>query len=138
MIAYRRDPLPLQSALDVLFIEASGSTAPDYVREVLHRSLAHAGAYDGDQLVGFVNVAWDGGVHAFVLDTCVRSDHRRQGIASALVRLAAEMAEERGAQCLHVDFEPHLEGFYHGCGFRPTKAGLILFDKKAGSEDPAS
>jgi hypothetical protein len=26
---------------------------------------------------------------------------------------------------LHVDFEPHLEGFYRGCGFTPTPAGLI-------------
>jgi hypothetical protein len=24
-----------------------------------------------------------------------------------------------------VDYEPHLNSFYRGCGFRPTAAGLI-------------
>jgi GNAT superfamily N-acetyltransferase len=92
---------------------------------VLKRSLAHVGAYDGDRLVGFVNVAWDGGVHAFLLDTTVHPDVQRQGIATSLVRRAAELAGERGAEWLHVDYEPHLESFYRGCGFRPTGAGLI-------------
>ena len=30
-----------------------------------------------------------------------------------------------GCQWLHVDYEPHLEEFYQGCGFRPTLAGLM-------------
>jgi len=38
---------------------------------------------------------------------------------------AVRVARERGAEWLHVDFEPHLEGFYRACGFRPTEAGLI-------------
>ena len=69
--------------------------------------------------------AWDGGIHAFLLDTTVHPDLRRQGIATQLVKEAARIARERGAQWLHVDFEPHLRGFYHACGFRPTEAGLI-------------
>jgi GNAT superfamily N-acetyltransferase len=72
-----------------------------------------------------VNVAWDGGVHAFLLDTVVHPDFRHRGIASDLVRRAAEIARDRGAHWLHVDYEPHLEGFYRTCGFRPTHAGLI-------------
>ncbi|TDC74765.1 GNAT family N-acetyltransferase, partial [Streptomyces hainanensis] len=40
------------------------------------------------RLVGFVNVAWDGGAHAFLLDTVVASDHRRLGIAARLVAVA--------------------------------------------------
>jgi GNAT superfamily N-acetyltransferase len=72
-----------------------------------------------------VNVAWDGGAHAFLLDTTVHPDHQRQGIATALVRRAVDLARERGAHWLHVDYEPHLDGFYRGCGFRPTAAGLI-------------
>jgi hypothetical protein len=31
-------------------------------------------------LVGFVNVAWDGGDHAFLLDTKVATENQRQGI----------------------------------------------------------
>jgi len=82
-------------------------------------------AYSDGELVGFVNVAWDGGVHAFVLDTAVRSDMRRQGIGRELVRRAAAAARAAGVQWLHVDYESRLEGFYRKCGFRPTAAGLI-------------
>jgi hypothetical protein len=30
-----------------------------------------------------------------------------------------------GVKWMHVDFEPQLQGFYEGCGFRSTAAGLI-------------
>jgi hypothetical protein len=36
----------------------------------------------GGGLVGFVNLAWDGGDHAFFLDTKVAGEHQRQGIAT--------------------------------------------------------
>lgn len=108
-----------------LWLAAWDAEGHESFQSVLERSLVHVGAYDGATLVGFVNVAWDGGVHAFILDTCVDPDFRRQGIAVRLVQRAAEMARERGAQWLHVDFEPHLEGFYSQCGFGPTAAGLM-------------
>ena len=52
----------------------------------LAHSLAHIWAYAGERLVGFVYVAWDGGVHAFLLDPTVHPDFRRQGLGLALVR----------------------------------------------------
>jgi GNAT superfamily N-acetyltransferase len=77
-------------------------------------------------LVGFVNVAWDGGDHAFLLDTKVASKHQRKGIATALVSRAARHTKAAGCEWLHVDFEEHLAAFYlAACGFRPSKAGLI-------------
>lgn len=92
---------------------------------ILAHSLVHAGAFDGDRLVGYVNVAWDGGQHAFLLDTSVHPDFQRKGVATALVRMVIDAARARGAAWLHVDYEPHLDGFYKSCGFRPTAAGLI-------------
>ena len=126
MIRLAADPFPPDEQLAPLWQAAwAAPLAAGYAGTVLKRSLAHVGAYDGERLVGFVNVAWDGGVHAFLLDTTVHLDFQRQGIATSLVRRAAELARERGAQWLHVDYEPHLESFYRGCGFRPTLAGLI-------------
>jgi ribosomal protein S18 acetylase RimI-like enzyme len=84
-----------------------------------------ARAQDGS-LVGFVNVAWDGGDHAFLLDTKTRGSFQRQGIATEVVRHAAINAQAAGCEWLHVDFETDLERFYlESCGFRPTRAGLI-------------
>ncbi|WP_326676109.1 GNAT family N-acetyltransferase [Streptomyces sp. NBC_01237] len=82
----------------------------------------------GGRLVGYVNVVGDGGVHAFVLDTTVHPDERRRGLGRRLVTTAAEQARARGARWLHVDYEPALAGFYAGCGFRPTAAGLMALD----------
>ncbi|SCB56246.1 Acetyltransferase (GNAT) family protein [Rhizobium aethiopicum] len=125
MLELRTDPFPAAGELNALFSAAWGSPHSRDFAAVLSRSLAHIGAYHDDRLVGFVNVAWDGGIHAFLLDTCVRPDMRRQGIATQLVREATRIARERGAEWLHVDFEPHLTGLYRACGFTPTAAGLI-------------
>ena len=78
------------------------------------------------ELVGFVNVAWDGGDHAFLLDTKTRTGWQRRGIATELVRIAAQRARSAGCEWLHVDFEGALDSFYFdACGFQPTTAGLI-------------
>ena len=125
MIEIVTDPFPDDEAMRGLWLAAWGDEGPGSFRPILERSLAHVGAYDGTALVGFVNVAWDGGVHAFILDTCVDPAYRRRGIALRLVERAAELARQRGAHWLHVDYEPHLEGFYRQCGFGPTAAGLM-------------
>lgn len=127
-LEFRIDPFPTETDIEPLWRAAWGGPPPR-LADILPRSLGHVGAYDGDTLVGFVNVAWDGGVHAFILDTCVHPDFRRQGVATRLVKEAEQLARQRGAQWLHVDFEPHLEAFYRGCGFRPTAAGLIDLGK---------
>ena len=77
-------------------------------------------------LVGFVNVASDGGDHAFLIDTKTRGTWQRRGVGTEVVRLAARHAEAAGCEWLHVDFEPELSAFYFdACGFRPTDAGLV-------------
>lgn len=119
------DPHPNPAELRSLMRDAWGSEPETDIAAILERSLAHVGAYDGERLVGFVNIAWDGGVHASIFDTTVHPDYRRCGIATSLVRRATEVARERGAHWLHVDYEPRLTAFYEACGFRPTAAGLI-------------
>jgi ribosomal protein S18 acetylase RimI-like enzyme len=86
---------------------------------------ARSDSADG-ALLGFVKVIWDGDVHAFILDTMTAAAAQRRGIGRELVAIAAREAKAAGCEWLHVDFEPHLAGFYYeACGFRPTEAGLI-------------
>jgi ribosomal protein S18 acetylase RimI-like enzyme len=123
---YRTSPPVTNRELNALF--AAAWPQPYVARDfapVLARSLGYVCAYEGAELVGFVNVAWDGGSHAFLLDTTVHPDRQRRGIGSELVRRAAELARQRGAEWLHVDYEPRLAEFYRKCGFRDTDAGLI-------------
>ena len=98
----------------------------DWQRQVREHSLGWVCARDGSELVGFVNVAWDGGVHAFVLDTMVAARAGRRGIGTELVAVSVAEARAAGCEWLHVDFEDHLRRFYfEACGFEPTNAGLI-------------
>jgi ribosomal protein S18 acetylase RimI-like enzyme len=124
-INFRIDPFPTRDDLQPAWKAAWGAPFTGDLAKVLSRSLVHAAAYSGERLVGYVNVAWDGGVHAFLLDTTVDPAFQRRGIARKLVAMVAEVARERGAHWLHVDYEPQLAGFYDGCGFRHTAAGLI-------------
>jgi GNAT superfamily N-acetyltransferase len=98
----------------------------DWETQLDRHSLGWVCAYEGDQLVGFVNVAWDGAIHAFILDTLVATRYRRQGIGSRLVATAANEARKAGCEWLHVDFDPeHREFYLEACGFTTTDAGLI-------------
>jgi GNAT superfamily N-acetyltransferase len=98
----------------------------DWRGQVKRHSLGWVCARDGDELVGFVNVPWDGATHAFILDTLVSRHARRQGIGTQLVALATTEARAAGCEWLHVDFEDGLSAFYfEACGFKPAPAGLI-------------
>jgi GNAT superfamily N-acetyltransferase len=77
-------------------------------------------------VAGLVNVAWDGGDHAFLVDTKVRADLHRHGIGTVLVRIATQQAKDAGCEWLHVDYDERLAPFYVGaCSFRSTPAALI-------------
>lgn len=124
-VVYRVDPSVRSQELDELFAAAWPGHTPRDWDLVLERSLVYLCAYRERRLVGFVNVAWDGGIHGFILDTTVHPEMRRRGIGRTLVLRAAAEARDRRVEWLHVDFEPHLRSFYHRCGFRATEAGLM-------------
>ena len=115
--------------LNALHADAFGHdpTQEDWLHRLEQHSLgwvtARAG---GGRLLGFVNVAWDGGIHAFLLDTVVAPNSRHDGIGTRLVETARDAARAAGCRWLHVDFAPELSEFYLGAsGFRPTAAGLV-------------
>ncbi|HVF06294.1 MAG TPA: GNAT family N-acetyltransferase [Frankiaceae bacterium] len=123
------------AALDALHAAAFGgaATGVPWRARLERHALTWVGAFDGETLVGFVQVAWDGGAHAFLLDTAVRPDLQGQGIGNALVARAATEAAAAGCEWLHADYEPGLAPFYAACGFRPAAAGLL---RLAGPDAP--
>jgi ribosomal protein S18 acetylase RimI-like enzyme len=124
-ITIRISPAVSNDDLNALFATAWQNYKPSDFQQILSRSLLYVCAYHAEQLVGFVNVAWDGGVHGFILDTTVHANFQRRGIGVQLVEAAVRSAREHGLEWLHVDYEPHLADFYRACGFRPTEAGLM-------------
>ena len=115
--------------VDVLHAEAfNHDLFPDFDwrQQMGDHSLGWVCARNGGDLIGFVNVAWDGAGHAFILDTMVAEQAGRQGVGTSLVSVAVTHARAAGCEWIHVDFEDHLKSFYFdACGFTPTNAGLI-------------
>jgi GNAT superfamily N-acetyltransferase len=98
----------------------------DWETLVARHSLGWVIARDGDRLIGFVNVVWDGFIHAWMQDVMVASSAGRHGVGTQLVAVARDAARTAGCEFLHVDFEPHLQAFYiEVCGFEPASAGLM-------------
>jgi GNAT superfamily N-acetyltransferase len=130
-ITFRVTPSVTNDELNALFAASWFEHAWRDFRPILSHSLTYVCAYQKERLIGFVHLAWDGGIHAFILDTTVHPDLRRRGIGTRLVKYAEQVARERGIVWVHVDFEPHLSGFYQRCGFRHTEAGLICLQSDA-------
>ncbi|MDQ3688708.1 MAG: GNAT family N-acetyltransferase, partial [Chloroflexota bacterium] len=75
--------------LDALHAEGFGHplVAIDWESQLGRHSLGWVCAREGEELLGFVNVAWDGGIHAFILDTLVAGRAQRQGIGTELIKV---------------------------------------------------
>lgn len=128
-IAYRLSPPLTNVQMNALFSVGwpRWQNAPDTSdwQPVLAKSLVYVAAFDGEHFIGFVNIAWDGRDHAFLIDTRVDPAYRRRGIGRELVARASAAAREAGCTRVHVDYTDDLDPFYTACGFVHTTAGLL-------------
>jgi ribosomal protein S18 acetylase RimI-like enzyme len=125
-VEYRRNQAIDNDEYNQLRLRAWGNENGFDWQPVLSRSLGWITAHAAGRLIGFVNVAWDGGGHMFLLDTTVDPEYQRRGIGTELVRRAIELSAEAGGDWLHVDSDEVLtRDFYGPCGFEPTPAGLV-------------
>lgn len=133
MISYRERCAVDDVALSQLHAAAFGET-PRLVRwgeRLARHSLTWFGAFDGGEvddgrLVGFVNLAWDGDRHAFLLDAVVAPPRQRHGIGTELVGRAVRAASAAGCTWLHADYADDLAPFFEQrCGLVPTRAALV-------------
>jgi len=117
--------------VNALHAEAFGTRIFDesewnWTRLTARHSLGWVTSRSNGDLVGFVNVIWDGLVHAWIQDVMVAISARHKGIGVGLVKAARDGAREAGCEWLHVDFDDDLRGFYYdACGFEPSNAGLM-------------
>ena len=72
-------------------------------------------AWDGNLVVGTARLLSDGVCNAYLVDVWTRSSHRRQGVATAMVRdlMARVPGQHIGLQT------DHAQPFYESLGFRP-------------------
>ena len=125
MIDYQINGEVSSSELNDLFSAAWPRHQPREFAAELEHCLAFVCAYEERTLVGFAKLAWDGGMHAFLLDPTVHPRLQGRGIGRSLIERVVAAARTRGVVWIHVDHDPRLSEFYRKCGFVHTEAGLL-------------
>jgi ribosomal protein S18 acetylase RimI-like enzyme len=84
-INYKISPPVTDRELNQLFHSVWEDHKDTSYKNVLSRSLLYVCAYNDNLLIGYVNLAWDGDEHGFILDTTVNKKYQRKGIGTSLV-----------------------------------------------------
>lgn len=106
----------------------------EFIRARLAKGGMAFGAFDAGRLVGFIALQYElTGDVALLAALWVSRDHRRHGIATALVKAVEQAASENGAKAIYVSATPSraAQAFYRTLGFRPTVfVHWELYDKE--------
>jgi GNAT superfamily N-acetyltransferase len=104
-----------QAKADLAADSFDNGRSPEALRLSFQQSQNVAVARDGDRLVGMARLLSDGVCNAYLLDVWTASSHRRQGVASSMVRLLLEQVPGQ-----HVGLQSDdAQRFYESLGFRP-------------------
>lgn len=100
--------------------------SPDALRRSFEQSQHVAFARQGGRLIGMARLLSDGVCNAYLLDVWTHSQHRRRGVASALVRYLADQVPGQHIG-LHTDDAQRL---YESLGFarQPEFMSLVVGD----------
>ncbi len=79
-----------RSKADLAADDFDNGRSADALRRSFENSAHVAFARDGDRVVGMARMLSDGVCNAYVVDVWTKSEYRRQGIASTLMRMLAD------------------------------------------------
>ena len=89
--------------------------SPDALRRSFEHSQHVAFARDGDRVVGMARMLSDGVCNAYVVDVWTKSDYRRRGIASTLMRMLADAVPGQ-----HIGLQTDdAQALYRSLGYTP-------------------
>jgi GNAT superfamily N-acetyltransferase len=123
-VEYRSPAFPLETAsfLDLSARVWPGKFEPALVEEAL-AATQNFTAWHGDRLIGCARLLSDGYFFSTVPEILVDPDYRRQGIGSALMKLAWEASPTS----LGFGVQPGNEEFFGSLGFEP---GLSFYFRR--------
>jgi len=105
----------VQAKVDLAADGFDNGRSPEALRRSFHQSSYVAIARDSDRIVGMARLLSDGVCNAYLIDVWTASSHRRQGIASSMVRLLMDRVPGQ-----HIGLQTaDAQQFYESLGFRP-------------------
>ena len=96
----------------------------EYSNPIMH-SYYHIGAYDSDQLVGFIDCVSNGVTDAYIQDLMVSPLHQGNGIGTELMNRMIKHLKEQKIYMISVIFEDKLKSFYRRFGFVEMLSGQM-------------
>ena len=129
-IEYRVRPSLTNDDLNGLFGRAYNKTMSVDFQRILDQSLTWVAGYDGHTLRAWVNVAWDGFVHAFLVDRTA-ADDPDGAIRSELVREAIEAVRRDHPTVfkVHTDCRPDEIAWLGELGLQELPGGIVILDR---------
>lgn len=104
-----------QAKADLSADDFDNGRSAEALRRSFERSQHVAIARDGDRVVGMARLLSDGVCNAYLVDVWTASSHRRQGIASAMMRLLIDAVPGQ-----HIGLQTSdAQALYESLGFRP-------------------
>jgi ribosomal protein S18 acetylase RimI-like enzyme len=104
-----------QARADLIADDFDNGRSPGALRRAFEQSQHVAIARDGERVVGMARALSDGVSNGYVLDVWTLSAYRRQGIASAMMRLLVEAMPGQ-----HIGLQTNdAQALYESLGFRP-------------------
>ncbi len=104
----------VQAKADLAADDFDNGRSPEALRRSFEQSQHVAFARDGDRVVGMARLLSDGVCNAYLVDVWTATPYRRQGVASALVRLLLEQVPGQ-----HVGLQTNdAQALYESLGFR--------------------
>jgi ribosomal protein S18 acetylase RimI-like enzyme len=118
----------VQLKSDLAADEFDNGRKPEALRRSFEQSQHVAFARDGDRVVGTARLLSDGVCNAYLVDVWTASSHRRQGIASALIRRLLDQVpgQHVGLQTDDAQLLYESLGFQHQPEFWSTVSGTWL------------
>jgi ribosomal protein S18 acetylase RimI-like enzyme len=94
-------------------------------KESLDKFYCYICCFDGDELIGFIDIVSNGITDAYLQDLVVKPSYQGKGIGKTLINMAIEKIKSDGIYMIGVIFDKKLLGFYKKFGFFPLMAGLL-------------
>ncbi len=128
-MSLRRRPSPAQ--LEALYAQAWWTADRDRagVRAVLKHSDLIATAWQGRTLAGFARVSTDFAYRAVLWDVIVRSDLRRSGLGTRIVRAVLDDPRLAGVESFWL-FTTDKQAFYRRFGFRAYPRNVMVWRRR--------
>lgn len=125
---------PVLSAEEIADLRKKVGWEPreDRLEKLVDCTYLAAACFDGDKLIGYVDVLSDGLEDALIRSLVVHPAYQRRGIALKMLELVVSKIRAARIKTINVLFEPELKSLYEKAGFRIVCGGLIDNDKQEG------